>query len=284
MRPCHRVSKGFRHGAVLDRPLLQWGVERIASRQNPIVKRCRRLHGGREDGHVLLDGAHLLEDALNAGIQIEVAAFVDLPGSDALVSRTGAAGARLLSVTPPVLAAMSPVRQPSGVVAIARLAPAAIETALAGDSPLVAILHDVQDPGNVGAAIRAADACGATGVVTTSGTADPFGWKALRGAMGSAFRIPVAVRVPLSALEPALRARRIPLLAAVPRGGTPLPETDLRRAAAILVGSEGAGLPPDLAARAAGRISIPMRPPVESLNVALAAALIFYEAARQRRG
>lgn len=272
----------------LDTARLQYeDVERIASRQNPIVKRCRRLHGGRAGGEVLLDGAHLLEEALGAGVPVEVAAFLDpaaaaSPGT--LASRAAAAGARLLAVAPQVLAAMSPVRHPSGVVAIARVRPATLDAALAGDPPLVAILHEVQDPGNVGAAIRAADACGATGVITTPGTADPFGWKALRGSMGSAFRVPVAAGASIGEIESALAARGVPLVASVPRGGTPLSDADLTRAAAILVGGEGGGLPVDLAARSAARITIPMRPPVESLNVAIAAGILLYEAARQRRG
>lgn len=258
-------------------------MEAIASRQNPLVKRCRRLHGGRDGDEVLLDGAHLLEEALQAGVAVEVAAFVPALASGPLAARAAAAGVRVVTVTPQVLAAMSPVRQPSGVAAIARVRPATIDAAVAGDLPLLAVLHEVQDPGNVGAAIRAADACGATGIATTPGTADPFGWKALRGSMGSAFRLPVAVAVPLPAIEAALDAARIPLVAAVPRGGTPLPDADLTGPVAVLVGSEGAGVPAGLAARAAARVSIPMRPPVESLNVSLAAALIFYEAARQRR-
>jgi RNA methyltransferase, TrmH family len=262
-------------------------VERISSRQNAVVKRFRALmQAGAIDGAALLDGVHLLEEAIAAGVGIEVAAFSEPLISGALASlaeRAEAAHARIVAVPPQVLSSISPVRHPSGVVAIARLRRAALDDVLAGSQPLLVVLHEVQDPGNVGATIRAAEGCGASGVVTTSGTADPFAWKSLRGSMGSAFRLPIATGIPLAALGRALDTRGIALIAAVPRGGTPLPEADLTGAAAILLGGEGAGLPPDVVARAHARLTIPMKAPVESLNVAIAASLILYEAARQRR-
>jgi TrmH family RNA methyltransferase len=257
-------------------------VERISSRQNAIVKRFRALHAGRSDDAALLDGAHLLEEALSARVPIEIAALAEPLTSGALAAELARAGIRTVVVAPQVLRAISPVRQPSGVVSIARVRAASLDAALGGDPPLIVILHEVQDPGNVGAVIRVAEACGATGVVTTPGTADPFGWKSLRGSMGSAFRVPIAANMPMTDVEAALASRGLPILVSVPRDGTPLQRADLTGPAAILLGSEGAGLPPDLLARSAARLSIPMRQPVESLNVSIAASLILYEAARQR--
>jgi len=199
-----------------------------------------------------------------------------------LALRTAAAGARTIAVPAHVLDAASPVRQPSGVVALARRPPASLDGALERAPQFVLVLAAVQDPGNVGAAVRAAEACGATGVVATAGTADPFGWKALRGSMGSSFRLPVSAGAPAPDVVRALRARGLRLLATVPRGGTPLPDVDLTRAAAVLLGGEGGGLDASLLDSADERVSIPMQPRVESLNVAIAAALMAYEAARQR--
>ena len=147
---------------------------------------------------------------------------------------------------------------------------------------MVLMLSQVQDPGNVGAIIRAAEACGATGVVAGEGTADPFGWKALRGAMGSTFRVPVATGHTLAEAVAAARAAGLRVFATGARDGTPLAACDLRGPSAILFGGEGAGLPQDLQDASDERLTIPMRPPVESLNVAIAAALVLYEAARQR--
>jgi RNA methyltransferase, TrmH family len=149
---------------------------------------------------------------------------------------------------------------------------------------MVLMLEEVQDPGNLGAIVRAAEACGATGIVVGNGSADPFGWKALRGSMGSAFRVPLAGRLPLGPALDAARRRGLRILAAVARDGTSLPQCDLRQPLAVLLGGEGSGLSAEVLARADERLTIPMRPPVESLNVATAAAVIAYEAHRQRSG
>src|SRR5690606_3513179 len=112
------------------------------SRQNPLVKRFRRLHGGRDGDEVLLDGEHLLDEALQAGVTVEVAAFVPALASGPLAARAAAAGARVVTVVPQVLEAISPVRQPFGVVAIARVRGAPLDRVVAGDRPLIAILHE----------------------------------------------------------------------------------------------------------------------------------------------
>jgi RNA methyltransferase, TrmH family len=141
---------------------------------------------------------------------------------------------------------------------------------------------DIQEPGNVGAIVRAAEACGATGVALCGASADPFGWKALRGSMGSALRLPVASGLSLDATLQALRERGVRIIATLPSGGH-RPETlDFRQPTALLFGGEGPGLPTSVLAAADHRVSVPMRAPVESLNVAVAVALLTYEAARQR--
>jgi TrmH family RNA methyltransferase len=139
----------------------------------------------------------------------------------------------------------------------------------------------VQDPGNVGAIVRAAEAGGASGAVFSGATADPFSWKALRGSMGSALRLPAVIAAANDALIGA-RAANVRLLATVPRDGRPVFEADLRGPVGFLLGGEGPGLPQNLIEAADDRVSIPMRPPVESLNVAVAAAVLVYEALRQR--
>jgi TrmH family RNA methyltransferase len=261
-------------------------MRRISSRQNAIVARFRDLARGRgPDGHVLLEGEHLLEEALDAGVALDTVAIAErllTIGSPPIVDRILRHGADALRVPDTLMAALSPVKQPSGIVAIARLSPASLEAA-AGTAPqLMVVLAGIQDAGNVGAIVRAADGCAATGIVTTDGTADPFGWKALRGAMGSTFRVPIASQQQLVPAIDELRRRRVTILAAVPRGGTPLPSARLDGPAALLLGGEGAGLPEAIVAAADEPITIPMRAPVESFNVAITAALILYEAARQR--
>ena len=259
-------------------------MERITSRTNPVVKEFRGA-AARSGTLLLLDGAHLLDEALACGVRVEVVAleerFADgAPGS--LARRAAAAGARVLLVSAAVLDAMSPVRTPSGVVALARRPDVTLNDALETVPQLLLVLAGVQDPGNVGAIVRAGDACGATGIVAGEGSADPFGWKALRGSMGSVFHLPV-VTAPLGEIAGASRQRRVRLVATVPRGGTPLPECDLRGPVAVLLGGEGGGIPDAILSLADAHVTIPMVRPVESLNVATAAAILTYEAMRQRQ-
>jgi TrmH family RNA methyltransferase len=282
-------------------------LDSITSRHNSLVRRFHSLArhrpehagagGGSTEGQpILLEGAHLVEEALSAGVTIEVAAvsarLLDQQaegGRDAeirrLADRLARGGTRVVSVGTSVMAAMSPADTPSGLVAIARHEPATPDAAFSGDraaARLTLVAESVQDPGNLGAMIRTAEAAGATGVVASGVSADPFGWKALRGAMGSTLRLPVA-RV-ASAREAIEAARRngLRVVASAARADTPLFGAAFRGPIAILMGGEGAGLPADALELADEVIAIPMQPPVESLNVAVAAGLLLYEAVRQR--
>ena len=282
-------------------------MERISSRQNAIVKRFRDLartarphaspgaaeHAARA-GHaadVLLDGEHLVREALLCDIPVEIAAFSDRQLANArsplarLAKDVAKRGARVLSVSDQVLAAMSPVQHPSGVVAIGRGRPSDVRVVMSRvvEMPLVLVLAGIQDPGNVGAIVRAAAAFGASGIVAIEGSANPFSWKALRGAMGGTFRVPVSSRGVLPEVVAAANEDGIRLIAAAPRGGTPLPLVDLGRPTAVILGGEGAGLSQAVMNAADEMVTIPMQAPVESLNVAIAAALILYEATRQRQ-
>jgi RNA methyltransferase, TrmH family len=113
-------------------------------------------------------------------------------------------------------------------------------------------------------------------------SADPFGWKALRGSMGSALRVPLAAGLAVEPTLEAVRTRGIRLIATIPRGGQRPESVDLRAPTALIVGGEGPGLPDQVVESADARVSIPMRAPVESLNVAVAVALLVHEATRQR--
>ena len=282
-------------------------MERISSRQNAIVKRFRDLartarphpvaghpeHAARA-GHsaeVLLDGEHLLQEALLCDIPIEIAAFSDkqLAGTASPGARIAKEikkrGGRIVTVTDTVLAAISPVQHPSGVVAIGRARPSDVGVVMSGlsDLPVTLVLAGLQDPGNVGAIVRAAAAFGASGIVAIEGSANPFGWKALRGAMGATFRVPVASRGTMTDVVAAAKKKNVRLVAAVPRGGTPLPQLNLQTATAVVLGAEGAGLPAEALTAMQETVTIPMQKPIESLNVAVAAALILYEAMRQRQ-
>jgi TrmH family RNA methyltransferase len=309
-------------------------MRRVASRQNPIVSRYRLAARGEARDIMLLDGVHLVDDAIAAGARVReaavAAASIDDPVVRGLVNRLISAGADVVSVTAPVMAALSGVRSSSAIVALAdrprldessvlaRVVPDELRAgvgdaatvgglaapgnpaATAARAPLIIVAVNVQDPGNVGAIIRVAEAGGATGVMISGASADPFAWKALRGSMGSALRIPVIRRasVPIQGRRAEAAAGRsdaapradvdelrrlgFRIVATAPRGGRLLFDADLRGPTAILIGGEGSGLPPELLAAADVRVSIPMEPPVESLNAATTAAVVVYEARRQR--
>ena len=268
----------------------------ITSRQNPLVAKFRTAQTERSPRrHLLLDGPRLIDDAQAAKIPIEVALFsaTALRAGDRrlneLAHTLARSGAEVLAGSEAVIAAASPVRKPSGVVALAPYHACPLDRVVTdAGSGLVVAAVGVQDPGNVGAIIRAADAGGARAVVATGGSADPFGWRALRGAMGSSFRLSVALVDDLPALIAAARGRGAKVVATVPRGGTGLYEADLTGPRLLLVGREGAGLEHAVNSSADLRVSVPMRRQVDSLNVSTAAALIIYEARRQtlrrRRG
>jgi RNA methyltransferase, TrmH family len=229
---------------------------------------------------VLLDGGHLITEALGSAVPIEVLLTTD-GGASELATRAQAAGATVYLCSPAVLELASPVHTSSGVVAIASWEPAAAPALFARTPPLVLGLVDVQDPGNTGSAIRSADALGATGVAILDRTADPGGWRALRGAMGSTFHLPVA-RVSSDELFEEARRAGVTIAATVASGGEPADAVDLRSPLLVLLGNEGAGLADSLVATADLKVSVPMRQGVESLNVAVTAALVLYEARRQR--
>ena len=261
-------------------------MERITSRTHDMVRAFRRA-AEKPDGFTLLaDGVHLVREAERAGLGL-IVAVTDRhyrAGSEAgaLSRALEARGVDVYVVTEPVMAAMSPVKTPSGLVAmIARDNPFPVE-ALDDPRALVVAPVDVQDPGNVGAIVRAAEALGATGAWVCGASANPFGWKALRGSMGSAFRLPVAWGEPAREVLARARDHRLQAVAAVARGGRAPREIDWTAPTALFVGGEGPGLPDAVAAGADARVTIPLAPPVESLNVAVAAALLLDEARRQR--
>ena len=228
---------------------------------------------------MLLDGEHLVQAALAAGITLD--AVLTDGRAPAIANRARDAGVPVHDVSTAVIDAAAPVRTPSGVLALARWQPAVIADALSHPNGLVLALVDVQDPGNVGNVIRSADALGAAAVLTLGATADPGGWKALRGAMGSTFQLPVGRGETHAAID-LLHERGWDTMVTTPAGGVPLHAQAFDRPTAVLLGNEGSGLPADVTARARGRLTIPMREGVESLNVATTAALVAYEAHRRR--
>lgn len=261
-------------------------MKQLSSRHHPLVATCRALaRGGKGDTRLLLDGPHLVADASRAGLRFHAVAatarLLDSAEGRELVARLRDQDA-VVEVSEVMMAAMSPVSSPSGILAIADRPSWTLPRLFDASPALLVAGLDIQEPGNVGAVVRTAEAFGAAGAIFCGASADPFGWKALRGSMGSSLRLPVVAGLDAGDLLDTARSLGVQLAAAVPRGGVRPADADLRQPCCFLLGGEGPGLAADVLAVADLRLSLPMRPPVESLNVAVAAALLLYEAARQR--
>ncbi|MGH9348834.1 MAG: TrmH family RNA methyltransferase [Vicinamibacterales bacterium] len=240
-----------------------------------------------DGSRLFLDGAHLVQDARAAGLLIERAAVSAKHVEDGsevagLAASLAHGGVDVLAVTDPVMRAMSPVRSPSGIVAIASRQPFSPAGICRHPHALIVAAMDVQDPGNLGALIRAAEAGGATGALVGGRSASPFSWKAVRGSMGSVLRLPIAAGGAPEALVQCAGRFGVRRVASVARDGQSPDAIDWRGPVMLVVGGEGAGLAERTLAACDARVTIPMAPPVESLNVAVAGALLVYEARRQR--
>lgn len=263
----------------------------ISSRQNPAVKAVRQLARERDGDRVLLDGEHLVEEALASDITIESAlASQSFAGARSDLLKRLERRTTLQLVRDDVLAYASPVRTPGGILAIARIPEAALRDTLGEKSPHVSAyraamavaLVDVQDPGNAGAVVRSVEAAGGTGVIACGATADLRGWKALRASMGSAFRVPIA-RGTVDELFDAAEASDTRVIAStVDTASADMRDIRWHEPFVLLVGNEGRGLPHDVAMRAELRVRIPMFGRAQSMNAAVSAAVILYEAQRQR--
>jgi TrmH family RNA methyltransferase len=180
-----------------------------------------------------------------------------------------------------LVGSLSEAETSQGLLALAER-PVFAEEQLHAGTPLLLVADSVQNPGNLGGLLRTAEAAGASGAYLTGACADAFSWKALRGSMGSAFRLPHLRGLSLDDVLRRLARRGVLVLATAASGERRYDEAELRGPLALVVGGEASGLPAAVLARAAARLRIPLRGPVESLNVGVAAALVLYEAARQR--
>jgi TrmH family RNA methyltransferase len=260
-------------------------AEILRSRSNPLVRRLRELaRGDRASGLMLIEGVRLAEEALAAGVEIVEAAALTELGETVRGAALAEALARrevpIRGVDRGVLESLSDVESSQGILLIARRPPPSDDAPPTG--ALALVLAGVQNPGNVGGLLRTAEGAGVARVFVGEGTADPFAPKALRGAMGSAFRIPLHEVKTAVAVERLRNAGAVVWAAA--EGGTRYDAVDWRRPSALVVGNEGAGLPNDVVTACNGRVTVPMAGRVESLNVGVAAGVILFEAARQRRG
>lgn len=257
----------------------------ITSRSNPLIRDLRAVlrSPGRGAARLIVEGWRLLGAAAEAGVPIEIVLYTPAAAADprwaSLRQQFPASGAREALVSPEVLAALSQVETAQGVLGVVARPATASPSILRTPDALLVVLDGIQDPGNVGAILRTAAAAGATAAVTVAPAADPFTPKALRASAGAVWRLPLlhfgaASDAAAAVMRPGLR-----LFVADPRGEKLHSQVSFARPVALVFGSEGAGADPAWLRAGAETVRLPIVGPVESLNVAAAAAVLLYGAA-----
>ncbi|HTV60583.1 MAG TPA: RNA methyltransferase [Verrucomicrobiae bacterium] len=276
----------------------------LTSRENKWLKKFRaalRGTGPEPGGPVAVEGPKLVLEGVRDGREVEALLVSDAgePMLDEILraarsSDFGIPLTRIFRTSDKLFATVAGTESPQGVAALFRPPEWALQDLLRGyatkqgayrgASPLVVVLVGVQDPGNAGTIVRSAEAFGATGAVAARGTADPWSPKAVRASAGSALRLPILRGLSLPVLLAQLKVAGLKIYASVSHAVNDSPASpDLREPCAICIGSEGAGLPAEVLKTADGALAVPMAGEVESLNAGVAAAVMLYEAARQRR-
>ena len=275
-----------KHAIMIRAGEIEGRLRRVDSRQNARVKELRRGFAEaapNERGEVAVEGMHLVEEAIRSSLPIAAVFFSESARERAhkLVPQLSARTEALL-LPDDVFASAVPSETPQGIAALVRPKSFVLDDLFAPAPAMIVISAGLQDPGNLGAIARSAEAFGATGLLLGEGTVSAWNWKALRASAGSLFRLPT-IKVALNNALDEIASRGVKVLATSAHKGTSIADADLRAPLAFLVGNEGAGVPKDLLARADQVVAIPQSARVESLNAGIAASIVLYEAARQRR-
>jgi RNA methyltransferase, TrmH family len=256
----------------------------LSSLQNPLVKQIRKLQQAkyrRSLNQFLLEGTHLLQEACAVGWPLEVVCYTpqwQQKQSQRFLDQLSQCCSRIEVASPEVLGAIATTVTPDGVVAIAQSQPRTNFTL----THLGLALETIQDPGNLGTMIRTATAAGAEGLLLSQDCVDPEHPKVLRASAGQWFHLPITVSTDLAGQLQTYQRQGMQIIATLPTAEQNYWQVDLRPPTLFLMGNEGAGLSPTLQAIADLHVKIPLYQGVESLNVAIAAALLLYECQRQR--
>jgi TrmH family RNA methyltransferase len=233
----------------------------------------------------VVEGAKVLEVALAAGAPVE--GVYRAPAADGardlerVVASASERGVRVHRLRPGVMERISDTVTPQPLCAVVGFVDVDLAAVLGGD--LLVVCADLRDPGNLGAVLRSAAAAGAAGVVCAGETVDPYNAKVVRASAGAIFDVPVVIAADLRPALDEIAAAGLKRLATVAHGGIDYADIDLRRPVAFVFGNEAAGLPEEVAGSVDATVTIPMSGRAESLNVAAAAAVLCFEAVRQRR-
>jgi len=260
----------------------------VTSRQNPRFKAALALRDGgerRKSGRLLVDGGREITMALGAGVDvIEAWVAPDEIRTDAAhraLVALAAAGATIVEAEPELLRRLAYGDRSDGVVAVVARPETALAALALSDDPLIAVVDRVEKPGNLGAVMRSADGAGVDAIIATDPVSEPWNPNAIRASLGTIFSLPFAVASATETLA-LLRERSVTIVTARVDAATTYTDADLGGATAIVVGSENAGLGSDWDAADITPLHIPMLGRADSLNVSASAAILLYEARRQR--
>lgn len=260
-------------------------AHKITSAANTLIKTLKSLHtkkGRSETGLFLAEGARLAREAADLGIWPDTLAFaasaLDRPQVRDLVNAADARGVRCVETSEAILAAISKRDNPQTVIGAYRQNLASLESF---DARLVIALEAVRDPGNLGTILRTADSIGADGVVLIGQACDPFAVEAVRASMGSIFAVRLA-RANFAELLAFKRASGAAMLGASLQGGALAPDWPVPANLILLMGNEQSGLPEDMEQACEQLARIPMRGRADSLNLAVATAVLAYDLWRRR--
>jgi TrmH family RNA methyltransferase len=261
----------------------------ITSRDNSLLRQARAVRDGKIKELIFVEGLRLCEEALRSSLPLEAVIFSNeiarKPKVAPIIAELVNAANRAAEVSEKLLESISFTKTPQGVVVLAQRPESSSSLLLSKDErlPLLVVMHEINNPVNVGAIIRTAEGAGATGAITTSNTSDPFSPKSLRGAMGSAFRLPIWHGPVFEEVIEWCDSHKIHTVCADASSTTSFTELDWIKPRALILGRESTGLSEEEMRAAEHSVRIPMQGSVESLNVAVAAGVLLYEAARQRQ-
>jgi TrmH family RNA methyltransferase len=259
-------------------------VETFASSQNPLirdVRRAARAGSLTQNGYCLAESFHLLDEILRGDCRVDVVLASQSACAEVQLRLRARSDVRLAVVPDKLFDSVAATEASQGVMVLVR-PPAWTLEQLFGKLPLVIVLDGIQDPGNAGAILRAAEAFGASGLIFAKGTVSPHNPKAVRASAGSVFRVPLLQGLAAAEIQAAFDRQGLAVYASVPNQGQAVHAADLARACAVIIGSEGRGVS-DRLREGATALHIPTAS-VESLNAAMAAGIVLYEARRQKGG
>jgi len=263
-------------------------MEMITSKKNPLLKAVRKLLGKahRETtGLCLVEGIQPSLRVMDNGLPIELAIFApEMLKSDIALARIGSLqqqGVRVVAASKEAFATISERENPVGLALVAQAKPLKLDSLPIKSDSILTALFDIKNPGNLGTIVRTVDSIGGSGVILIGQTADPYDPDCIKASMGTVFGVPIAKTAsPLEFLN-FCQERGISILTTSAEAPDTLAKTVFTYPCAVLMGSEGSGLPDDLLQCGTWAVSIPMYGQATSLNLSVATGIVLYEVKKQ---